>query len=82
MTKYLDNEGPTHVTGKMKEYADGKAGEVDGKVTTHVGNKQNPHGVTKEQVGLGSVDNVQQIPLSQKGVANGVATLDANGRFL
>lgn len=80
MTKYLDNEGLTHFTGKMKEYADGKAGEVDGKVTTHVGNKQNPHGVTKAQVGLGSVDNVQQIPLSQKGVANGVATLDANGK--
>lgn len=80
MTKYLDNEGLTHFTGKMKEYADGKAGEVDGKVTTHVGNKQNPHGVTKAQVGLGSVDNVQQIPLSQKGAANGVATLDANGK--
>ena len=81
MTKYLDNEGLTHFTGKMKEYADGKAGEVDSKVTTHVGNKQNPHGVTKAQVGLGSVDNVQQIPLSQKGVANGVATLDANGKI-
>lgn len=80
MTKYLDNEGLTHFTGKMKEYADGKAGEVDGKVTTHVGNKENPHGVTKAQVGLGSVDNVQQIPLSQKGVVNGVATLDANGK--
>ena len=81
MTKYLDNEGLTHFTGKMKEYADGKAGEVDSKVTTHVGDTQNPHGVTKAQVGLGSVDNVQQIPLSQKGVANGVATLDANGKI-
>ena len=80
MAKYLDNEGLTHFTGKMKEYADGKAGEVGSKVTTHVGNKQNPHGVTKAQVGLGSVDNVQQIPLSQKGVANGVATLDAKGK--
>ena len=81
MTKYLDNEGLTHFTGKMKEYADGKAGEVDGKVTTHVGNKQNPHGVTKAQVGLGSVDNVQQIPLSQRGTVNGVATLDAKGKI-
>lgn len=80
MTKYLDNEGLTHFTGKMKGYADGKAGEVDSKVTTHVGDTQNPHGVTKAQVGLGSVDNVQQIPLSQKGVANGVATLDAKGK--
>ena len=46
----------------------------------HVANKQNPHGVTKEQVGLGNVTNEAQIPLSQKGVANGVATLDANGK--
>lgn len=80
MTKYLDNEGLTHFTGKMKEYADGKAGEVDSKVTTHIDDTQNPHGVTKAQVGLGSVDNVQQIPLSQKGFANGVATLDAKGK--
>lgn len=80
MTKYLDNEGLTHFTGKMKEYADGKAGEVDSKVTTHIDDTQNPHGVTKEQVGLGSVDNVQQIPLSQKGFANGVATLDTDGK--
>ena len=80
MTKYLDNEGLTHFTEKMKGYADGKAGEVDGKVTTHVGNKQNPHGVTKAQVGLGSVDNVQQIPLSQRGAINGVATLDTKGK--
>ena len=80
MTKYLDNEGLTHFTGKMKEYADGKAGEVDSKVTTHIDDTQNPHGVTKAQVGLGSVDNVQQIPLSQKGVANGVATLDTDSK--
>ena len=46
----------------------------------HVANKQNPHGVTKEQVGLGNVTNEAQIPLSRKGVANGVATLDANGK--
>ena len=81
MTKYLDNEGLTHFTGKMKEYADGKAGEVDSKVTSHISDKKNnPHDVTKAQVGLGKVDNVQQIPLSQKGAINGVATLDANGK--
>lgn len=36
---------------------------------------------TKSQVGLGNVDNLQQVPLSQKGVANGVATLDAGGKI-
>ena len=80
MAKYLDNEGLTHFTGKMKGYADGKAGEVDSKVTTHVGNKKNPHGVTKEQVGLSKVINETQIPSNQKGFANGVATLDADGK--
>lgn len=80
MTKYLDNEGLTHFTGKMKEYADGKAGEVDGKVTTHVDNKKNPHGVTAGQVGLGNVTNDKQIPLSEKGAVNGVATLDTKGK--
>lgn len=80
MTKYLDNEGLTHFTGKMKGYADGKAGEVDNKVTTHVGNKENPHGVTKAQVGLSKVINETQIPSNQKGKANGVATLDANSK--
>ena len=81
MTKYLDNEGLTHFTEKMKGYADGKAGEVDGKVTSHVGNKKNPHGVTKEQVGLSNVTNDKQIPLSQRGAVNGVATLDAGGKL-
>lgn len=80
MTKYLDNEGLTHFTGKMKEYADGKAGEVDSKVTTHVDNKKNPHGVTAGQVGLGNVTNDKQIPLSEKGAVNGVATLDTKGK--
>lgn len=80
MTKYLDNTGLTHFTEKMKGYADGKVNVVDNKVTTHVGNKQNPHGVTKAQVGLSNVINETQIPSNQKGFANGVATLDAKGK--
>ena len=80
MTKYLDNEGLTHFTGKMKEYADGKAGEVDGKVTSHVDDKKNPHGVTKAQIGLSKVIDETQLPANQKGKPNGVATLDANGK--
>ncbi len=80
MTKYLDNEGLTHFTGKMKGYADGKAGEVDGKVTSHVDNKKNPHGVTKAQIGLSKVIDETQLPANQKGKPNGVATLDAEGK--
>jgi hypothetical protein len=56
--------------------------EVYQKIVTHSADKANPHGVTKSQVGLGNVDNVKQIPLSEKGQPNGVAALDANGNVL
>ena len=36
--------------------------------------------ITKANIGLGNVTNDAQIPLAQKGVANGVATLDSNGK--
>lgn len=64
-------------------------------LTSHTGNTSNPHSTTKAQVGLGNVDNTSdtnkpissaaqsaldsKINTSQKGVANGVAQLDANG---
>ena len=35
---------------------------------------------TAEDVGLGNVDNLKQIPLTQKGAANGVASLDSNSK--
>ncbi len=41
----------------------------------------NPHQVIKGQIGLGNVDNVQQIPMSQKGQINGVVPLDQNGKI-
>ena len=81
MAKYLDDKGLKTFTTKMKDYADGKVDAVDKKVTSHIGDTQNPHGVTKEQVGLGKVTNDAQIPSSQKGVANGVATLGADGKL-
>jgi len=46
--------------------------------TTHRGETTgNPHSVTKTEIGLSNVNNEAQIPLTQKGVANGVPTLDA-----
>lgn len=36
--------------------------------------------VTKSDVGLGNVDNVKQIPASEKGAAGGVATLGTDGK--
>lgn len=81
MAKYLDDKGLKTFTTKMKGYADGKVNAVDGKVTSHIGNTQNPHGVTKEHVGLGNVTNDKQIPWNQRGTANGVATLGADGKL-
>lgn len=37
--------------------------------------------LTKSDVGLGNVTNDAQIPLAQKGIANGVCPLDANARI-
>ena len=33
-------------------------------IDSHLGNTSNPHNTTKSQVGLGSVDNLQQLPMS------------------
>ncbi len=54
----------SEITGKANNYTDGKVSEVTNKVTQvnsqleeHVSNTNNPHEVTKNQVGLGNVDN-------------------------
>lgn len=49
-------------------------------LNAHKQNKSNPHEVTKDQVGLGNVTNDAQVKRSEMGVANGVATLDADGK--
>ena len=50
-------------------------------ITAHIQNKQNPHSVTKEQVGLSKVTNDAQVKRSEMGANNGVATLDTNGKI-
>lgn len=82
MSNFLDKVGLQYYNEKIKAYVDSKSGGVNTALTSHIGNKKNPHGVTKEQVGLGNVTNVAQIPLSQKGAASGVAMLDANGMLV
>ena len=49
-------------------------------LTSHTGNKSNPHGVTKAQVGLSNVTNDAQVKRSEMGKAGGVATLDSGGK--
>lgn len=55
----------------VKTYVDGQITTVNGTISSlnttvsaHIANTSNPHSVTKTQVGLGSVDNVQQLPMS------------------
>lgn len=43
---------------KIDEFTRSKAEKVD--LTAHIQNRNNPHNVTKAQVGLGNVDNVRQ----------------------
>lgn len=81
MSNFLDKAGLQHYNEKIKAYVDSKSGGVNTDLTSHIGNKKNPHGVTKEQVGLGNVTNVAQIPLSQRGAASGVATLGTDGKL-
>lgn len=38
-----------------------KISDINSSITSHTGNKSNPHGVTKSQVGLGNVDNTSDI---------------------
>lgn len=83
MAKYLDKDGLTRLWSKIKNLV---TDSVDA-AKTAVGNctvngkkiSTNPT-LTKADVGLGSVDNVRQIPLSEKGAAGGVAELDEEGR--
>jgi len=49
-------------------------------IKTHIADKNNPHEVTKEQIGLGEVTNDAQVKRSEMGVAGGVATLDQEGK--
>ena len=60
---------------------DGKKGaDLKKAYDAHAGNTSNPHGVTKEQVGLSNVTNDAQVKRSEVGKAGGVATLDSGGK--
>lgn len=59
--------------------------KIDGSETnvyTHPGSGTNPHGTTKSDVGLGNVTDDSQVKRSEMGVANGVATTDANNKLV
>lgn len=54
-----------------KSYVDNSSQNVQNNLDTHIADKANPHQVTKEQVGLGNVDNTADI---DKPVSNAVSS--------
>lgn len=50
---FLNKDGLSHLISKLKTY-------IASQISAHTSNKSNPHGVTKSQVGLGSVANIDQ----------------------
>ena len=65
-----DGGGVTDVSGKVDKTTTVNGHTLSGNVT-----------VSKSDVGLGNVTNDAQIPLTQKGTANGVCPLDANTKI-
>lgn len=58
----------------------GKIMKAIAELISHIGNKSNPHGVTKSHVGLGNVTNDAQVKRSEMGKASGVATLGTDSK--
>lgn len=84
MAKYLDEKGLSRLVVKTKEYADNSSAAVKKAVDGYTINGKkistNPV-IAKADVGLANVDDVKQIPASEKGKANGVATLGTDGKL-
>lgn len=84
MAKYLDEKGLSKLVAKTKEYADNSSAAVKKAVDGYTINGKkistNPV-IAKADVGLANVDNVKQIPASEKGKANGVATLGTDSKL-
>lgn len=55
--------------------------DLENTTNEHISNTNNPHSVTKTQVGLSNVTNDSQVKRSEMGVAGGVATLNTNGKI-
>lgn len=84
MAKYLDENGLSRLVVKTKEYADNSSAAVKTAVDGYTinGKKISTNPVlAKADVGLANVDNIKQIPASEKGTANGVATLGTDGKL-
>ncbi len=78
--------GHTHVASEITDFQDAVTAnttvqENADDIANHVSDSNNPHAVTKTQVGLGNVTNDAQVKRSEMGANSGVATLDAGGKL-
>lgn len=65
----------------LTQYLNNYKSGLDEKLYEHIYDTNNPHNVTKTQVGLSNVTNDAQVKRSEMGVAGGVATLDGDGKI-
>lgn len=67
-------------TNKTQEQLNQEALNKAAIVAAHIANTENPHSVSKSQVGLGNVSNDAQVKRTEMGKPLGVATLDGLGK--
>ena len=78
--KITFDEASESSKGLMSAADKKKINSITTDVDAHIKNTNNPHSVTKTQVELGNVTNDAQVKRSEMGVANGVATLNSDGK--
>ena len=64
----------------LTQYLNNYKSALGKKLDKHISDTNNPHNITKTQVGLSNVTNDAQVKRSEMGVAGGVATLDDDGK--
>lgn len=77
--KHIEVTDPAHADVLNEKIVE-PAIELAQECNDHINNKNNPHNVTKAQVGLGNVDNVKQMPISG-GTFTGIATAHSNTSY-
>lgn len=66
----LERQARTQAVSSLSQAFQQAINAISGKLSSHVGNKSNPHGVSKEQLGLSNVDNTKDADKSVKYAAS------------
>jgi hypothetical protein len=69
------------ITTRNHSYLSGSGTKTHAEIDNHISSTANPHGVTKEQIGLENVTNDAQVKRIEMGAPGGVAMLDAEGHI-